>query len=43
MGKTLKWGLEGGRYLDFHVFLIGFIGIAVTNEIIIGEAKAVSK
>lgn len=32
--KALKRGLEGGCYLDFHVFLIGFIGSTFSNETI---------
>lgn len=40
--KALKLGLEGGSYLDFPVFLIGFFGNTFTSRTIIGEAKAVT-
>lgn len=40
--KALKWGMEGGRYLDFPVFLMGFIRNIFIRKTITGEVKAVT-
>lgn len=40
--KALKRGLEGGSYLDFPVFVIGFAGNSFPSETITREAKAVT-